>query len=242
MKKIFLILLSVFLLIGGGFFVLKYFKKSAPPVVTADPKTIRTISNGTVIGFIEPNGAHVWRGIPFAKPPVGELRWKAPLPPDDWNETLEALESCIPCTQYGGPLASVPKKQFETVVGSEDCLYLNIWAPPFAPEDLPSGNARLPVMVWIHGGGNSVGHGGSYNGKYLAEKQNVIIVTTNYRLGPFGWFYHPALAESVAPAEGKSGNFGTLDIIRALSWVKRNISAFGGNPDNVTIFGESAGE
>ena len=241
MKKIILILLSALLISGGGYFVIKHLKRTTPPVAVTDPQTRRTTLNGVVIGFSEPNNTDCWRGIPFAKPPVGKLRWKAPLPPDNWDDTLEALESCIPCTQYGSPLASVPKKQYGSVVGSEDCLYLNIWAPHFAPKDVPTGNDGLPVMVWIHGGGNSVGHGGGYTGKYLAEEQRVIVVTINYRLGPFGWFYHPALAENSTTAEDKSGNFGTLDIIRALSWIKGNIRAFGGDPDNVTVFGESAG-
>ena len=117
------------------------------------------------------------------------------------------------------------------LAGSEDCLYLNVYAPHSA--------ASLPVMVWVHGGGNTVGHGGPYNGARLAADNDVVVVTINYRLGLMGWFSHPAL-QTGSPADD-SGNYGTLDIIRALEWVRDNISAFGGNPENVTVFGESAG-
>jgi para-nitrobenzyl esterase len=117
------------------------------------------------------------------------------------------------------------------MVGNEDCLYLNVWAPA---------NARnLPVMLWIHGGGNTIGQGGTYNGAHLAAAENVVVITINYRLGPFGWFSHPDLARG-NPLDD-SGNYGTLDVVRALEWTRDNVSAFGGNPDNVTVFGESAG-
>jgi para-nitrobenzyl esterase len=120
------------------------------------------------------------------------------------------------------------------VYGSEDCLTLNVWAPPHAPAD------RLPVMFWIHGGGNVQGGSDFYDGAALAVRQHVIVVSVNYRLGPLGWLRHAALREGVT-AEEASGNFGTLDLIHALRWVRTNIAAFGGNPDSVTIFGESAG-
>jgi para-nitrobenzyl esterase len=126
-------------------------------------------------------------------------------------------------------------------VGNEDCLYLNIYSPRFAQGRVPSGDRRLPVMFWIHGGGNTIGAGSLYNGGNLAVTHEVIVVTTNYRLGPFGWFRHPALDGGDTSAADRSGNYGTLDLIRALSWVQENISAFGGDPGNVTIFGESAG-
>jgi para-nitrobenzyl esterase len=125
-------------------------------------------------------------------------------------------------------------------VGSEDCLYLNVWAPRFQPEAIPSGEKRLPVMVWIHGGGNTIGEAGFYNGGNLAATHDLVVVSINYRLGPFGWFRHASL-RSAADAAEASGNFGTLDLIHALHWVRDHIDAFGGDPDNVTIFGESAG-
>ena len=106
---------------------------------------------------------------------------------------------------------------------------------------MPSGDAARPVMVWIHGGGNSIGHGGSYDGARLATSQDVLIVTINYRLGPFGWFSHPALRSEGASAEDNSGNYGLLDAIAALQWVRDNIAGFGGNPGKATIFGECEG-
>jgi len=125
--------------------------------------------------------------------------------------------------------------------GSEDCLYLNVFAPTLAPEEVPQAGELLPVMFWIHGGGNTVGDITMYNGGALAQKYGVIVVTTQYRLGPFGWFRHEALRASGVDDLGRSGNFGTLDLISSLEFVRDEISAFGGDPDNVTIFGESAG-
>jgi para-nitrobenzyl esterase len=126
---------------------------------------------------------------------------------------------------------------------AEDCLYLNIWAPRAEAEDVPIGPDRLPVLVWIHGGGNTRGHAGStmYDGARLAGSERVILVTLNYRLGPLGWFAHSAIRDSAANALEASGNFGTLDQIRALEWVESNIEEFGGDPGNVTLFGQSAG-
>jgi para-nitrobenzyl esterase len=209
---------------------------------TIDTGTLRTLSTpaASVIGFAEDNGTHAWMGIPYAKPPTGALRWREPQTPDAWSVTYPALAKCQVCPQYADLLADAPSQLFGRPIGSEDCLYLNVWAPAFST--IPTGTARVPVMVWIHGGGNSIGEGGMYNGKYLAEAYNVIFVSINYRLGPLGWLSHPDLrAEAGTTASDQSGNFGTLDIIRALSWVKDNISVFGGNPDNVTVFGESAG-
>jgi para-nitrobenzyl esterase len=203
--------------------------------------TIRPTESGRVDGFEEDNGSHAWLGIPYAKAPVGELRWKAPVPADPWEDTLAAVEISSICTQIGGPLGEVPRNQFGKPVGSEDCLYLNVWAPEFHPGAIPEGSDRLPVMVWIHGGGNSVGHGGMFSGKELASRYNLIVVSFNYRLGPLGWFAHPALRGEGTTEEERSGNFGTLDILHALAWVQENIAGFGGDPDNVTIFGQSAG-
>ncbi|MCU0821109.1 MAG: carboxylesterase family protein [Spirochaetes bacterium] len=206
-----------------------------------DPATERNTESGKVIGYVEENGTHAWLGIPYAGAPKGERRWKAPRPADKWKDTLEAVEFGQICPQYGGIMANVPVIDYNDPVGNEDCLFLNIWGPKFTPESIPSGNSRIPVMVWIHGGGNSVGEGGTFNGRVLAGRYNVIVITLNYRLGPLGWFSHPALRESGGTPADASGNYGTLDIIRALEWIKNNISSFGGDPENVTIFGESAG-
>ena len=203
--------------------------------------TNRQTTTGKVMGTSEQNGCHAWLGIPYAKAPTGDLRWKAPKPGESWDGTWLALEVGPVCTQFADIMSNVPKERFGQPIGSEDCLYLNIWAPAFAEGNIPTGDDRLPVMLWIHGGGNTIGKGSGFNGKELAKKYNVIVVTCNYRLGPFGWFSHPALHGEGATAEDKSGNYGTLDIIRTMAWVRGNISGFGGDPDNVTIFGESAG-
>ncbi len=206
----------------------------------ADPASRRVTASGAVVGFVGAYGSHEWRGIPFATPPVGALRWRAPVPPQSWTGTREALAFGSACTQYASPLGGVKARE-GTPVGSEDCLYLNVHAPRLAEADVPKGPARLPVMLWIHGGGNTIGEAGFYNGGNLAAKQHVVVITTNYRLGPFGWFRHAALRSDGTTLLDRSGNFGTLDLVRALQWVHENAAAFGGDPNNVTIFGESAG-
>jgi para-nitrobenzyl esterase len=213
----------------------------APEVARrAEPSSQRPTEAGDVVGFADERGAHVWLGIAFAKPPVGELRWRAPQPPVRESGVREALAAGSPCPQFAGPLGD-PDAEPGTVIGAEDCLYLNVFAPRFADGQAPAEGARLPVMFWIHGGGNVIGHGGSYDGSALALEQNVVVVTANYRLGALGWFRHPALAAGSQDPRDRSGNFGTLDLIRGLEWVRDNIAAFGGDPQNVTIFGESAG-
>jgi para-nitrobenzyl esterase len=198
----------------------------------ADPSSTRSIAQGSVTGASSDDGTtHIWRGIPFAKPPVGELRWRAPREPDAFSAPLAALEPGSACPQLGG----------DPILGSEDCLYLDVYAPRWAAAEVPTGDARLPVMFWIHGGGNSMGAGNQLPPTRLAAEHDVIVVTINYRLGIFGWFSHPALRASADDPEDASGNYGTLDMVRSLEWVRDNISAFGGDPDRVTIFGESAG-
>lgn len=175
----------------------------------------------------------VFRGIPFAAPPVGDLRWKPPQPPAAWPGVREAKESGHACWQIPYPAAATIYQAVLPTL-SEDCLYLNVWTAAKSAKD------RLPVMVWIHGGGFTRGAGStsSYDGENLARK-GVVLVTLNYRLGIFGFFAHPALtAESEHHA---SGNYALLDQIAALEWVRKNIEAFGGDPGRVTIFGESAG-
>jgi para-nitrobenzyl esterase len=201
-------------------------------------ETRRTISQGEVVGYLAENGAHAWRGLPFAEPPVGDLRWRAPRPPAGWSGVREALASGSECVQFGGPLSDSGSGK---PTGDEDCLGLNVFAPAMTPEQVARLDQPLPVMVWIHGGGNTIGSATVYDGSVLAASQSVIVVTVNYRLGVFGWFSHPALHERDESADDRSGNYGTLDLVRALSWVRDEIAAFGGDPTRVTIFGESAG-
>ncbi|MCG8669048.1 MAG: carboxylesterase family protein [Pseudomonadales bacterium] len=204
--------------------------------------SLRETETGKVIGFEEDNGTHAWLGIPFAEPPIESRRWKAPLPASSWSDdsylALQHGSSCIQATNELHALSDGDAVVGEPL-GSEDCLYLNIRAPQFSPQDIPMGNERLPVMVWIHGGANIGGSSSEYNGKALAQQQNVIVVTINYRLSLFGWFSHPAL--QTGDSLDDSGNYGTLDNIRALQWIQDNIEQFGGDPNNVTVFGESAG-
>lgn len=184
---------------------------------------------GSIIGLAE-NGLHVWRGIPYAAPPVGDRRWRAPQPLSAWQTPYVAdtfSSSSWQSSEYCRALGGGDPGEF-----SEDCLYLNIWSPAARREP-------LPVMVWLHGGGFTIGAGGlpPYNGSALARRDGVI-VTLNYRLGHLGFFAHPALEEE---AGERVYNFALLDQIAALRWVKENIHAFGGDAQNVTLFGESAG-
>lgn len=171
-------------------------------------------------------------GLPYAEAPVGELRWKPPAPPPTFDALYEAIEYGPACAQTPFAEGSFWENLNEEL--DEDCLYLNVWTEAATPDD------KRPVMVWIHGGAFTRGSGAwpRYDGAALAQK-GVVVVTLNYRLGVFGFLAHPALnAES---EDGVSGNYAILDQIAALRWVQRNIGTFGGDPDNVTIFGESAG-
>lgn len=176
---------------------------------------------GSVSGA-ETQGLRVFKGIPYATPPVGDLRWKRPLPPKPWTGVRPATEFAASCIQ---PSPRVQKQ-------SEDCLYLNVWGLPSA--------RNAPVMLWIHGGGYLGGSGSVplYDGSSLA-RLGAVVVTINYRLGVFGFLAHPQLSRE--SPQHVSGNYGLLDQIAALQWVRENIAAFGGDPKNVTIFGESAG-
>lgn len=208
-----------------------------PIVRTAIPEALRHTITGPVIGFADEQDTLGWLGIPFAAAPVDELRWAAPRLAEPWQEPLQATEFGSACVQLWGPLAGVPGETGQ-VVGSEDCLYLNVWAPRVR-SNLETGG--LPVMVWIHGGGNTIGTANTYPSAYLAGSENVVMVTINYRLGLLGWLSHPALRLEGRSGRDASGNYGNLDMIAALEWVQNNIAIFGGDPDNVTIFGESAG-
>src|SRR5262245_2106414 len=206
----------------------------------ADPATRRTTAQGVVVGSLGSEGTHAWHGIPFAQPPVGALRWRAPLPAKPWDGVREALADAPQCAQPPPILGGDANPDGSS--GSEDCLYLNVFAPAFAPDAVPTGDERRPVMVWIHGGGNSIGGASLYDGGFLAAAHGVVLVAVQYRLGPFGWLRHASLRGGPdLSAEDRSGNFGTLDLIEALRWVKRNAAAFGGDPERVTVFGESAG-
>ncbi len=209
-----------------------------PPIADADSK--RALTSGEVVGFVGPYESHVWLGLPFAKPQTGELRWRAPRPQDPRTGTREALAHGSPCSQFASRFGGIGGEA-GSVVGSEDCLYLNVFAPRFTAPDVPKAGALLPVMFWIHGGGNTISHAGFYDGGRLAASENVIVLTTNYRLGPLCWLYHPALQDGEATPLDRSGNYGTLDLVRALAWVRENAEAFGGDPERVTIFGESSG-
>jgi para-nitrobenzyl esterase len=201
----------------------------------ADDAAVRQLDSGAIRGFINAAGGHSWLGIPYAAPPVGERRWRAPLAPEGWTQQRDALRAGSPCIQYGSPLGGVGTAG--TRQGAEDCLYLNVYSPRL--DATAARDARLPVMVWIHGGGNTIGHAAFWDGSVLAQRENALVVMINYRLGPFGWFKPPT--QDGDTAEDRSGNYGTLDTIEALRWVARNAAAFGGDPDNVTVFGESAG-
>jgi para-nitrobenzyl esterase len=204
------------------------------PLVQIGSGALRGGVVGTAIAF---------RGIPYALPPVGELRWQPPQPPKSWQGVREALQPGTACTQrtsglapFFNPMAEAYGSSFEQtpIKSSEDCLYLDVWVPEWPVR------RALPVMVWLHGGSNTVGSGtqSTYDGISLA-RHGVLLVTLNYRLGVMGFFSHPELtAES---PHHSSGNYGLLDQLAALNWVKQNIAQFGGDPDNVTLFGESAG-
>lgn len=232
MKKaaITLIIIGILVVVGTNLYVDNQPEPIPPP--QRENTTIRHTTAGDVVGFRDHYGARSWQGIAFAAAPVDDNRWRAPQPAVTHAQVFEALAPGPLCPQFASPLSGAAvADQPNAITGNEDCLYLNIWSPPNA--------AELPVMFWIHGGGNSIGHGGSYNGSTLATQRDVVVVTINYRLGVFGWFSHPELATS-NPLDD-SGNYGTLDTIRALQWVQDNIAQFGGNPNNVTVFGESAG-
>ena len=197
------------------------------PVQQVSNRAPVVTDTGSVVAYIADGDVLQWYDIPFAKPPVGELRWRAPEPLEAASQVISRRSEPVICPQIAGSVSGVDG---DAAIGNEDCLYLDVTAPA-------EGTEPLPVMVWIHGGGNNTGHKNTYDfSRFVAEKQ-VLVVTINYRLGPLGWFTHPALASG----PGTIANFGTLDIIAALGWVKRNIRAFGGDADNVTIFGESAG-
>ncbi len=193
--------------------------------VTSQTSYGLTLTAVTTSGLVRGQGVEVtsFKGIPYAAPPVGPLRWRPPQEPSPWTDTRDATQFGPQCpqTQPTGPM-------------NEDCLNLNVWTPA------RSATERLPVMVWIHGGGFALGSGSrpSFDGEALACR-GVVLVTLNYRLGALGFLAHPALSRE--SARGVSGNYGLLDQIAALHWVRNNVARFGGDPSNVTVFGQSGG-
>ena len=210
---------------------------------TESASPVRSTQFGQVEGAASTDGKTMaWLGVPFAKPPVGTLRWQPPRDPDAWTGVRSAKDFGDPCVQIGGLFGPAPKgKDYSAVwetfykpIGSEDCLYLNVWSPM-------ADATKLPVIVFIHGGSNVVGASFDpmYLGANLASNANVVVVTVAYRLGVLGWFAHPAF-NTGDPARD-SGNFALLDLIQSLKFIRSNIANFGGDPDNVTIMGQSAG-
>ena len=195
---------------------------------------------GTKINKANEKEIFAWYGIPYAQPPVDNLRWKAPRNFEFGVDSFVATKLPNRCVQVSNFYDELITGQKEgSIFGSEDCLYLNV----FAPADSLKTNKELPVMFWIHGGGNTWGYSASpmHIPTNFLKFHDVILVTINYRLGPFGWFSVPGLNSNSEEPFDLSPNFGTLDMIKSLEWVNENIRAFGGDPNNVTIFGESAG-
>ena len=232
------------LLLSGVLFVV-----ARPSAMIPDQVRIDTGALAGVVGTTQPT-VRVFKGIPYAAPPLGENRWRAPQPAAKWDGVRNADAFGAPCTSGGpafggrggggargggrGPAAPADAAPPREPARSEDCLYLNVWTSASSPND------KRPVMVWIYGGGFTGGSGGMawYDGENLAAK-GAVIVTINYRLGSLGFFAHPVLAKEAG--HPGSGNYGMMDAIAALQWVKRNIAAFGGDPNRVTVAGESAG-
>jgi len=206
-------------------------------VRAANPDTQRSTLAGQVVGSKDADNTFAWLGIPYAAAPIGDLRWRAPQPVEPWGTPRETIAFSDPCAQLSGPLDGLPDDS-GAVVGSEDCLYLNVWSPRgYSTAD----SEKRPVMFWIHGGGNTIGTANTYAANKLAAGEQVVLVTLNYRLGFFGWMSHPALRGKGRDTLDGSGNYANLDMIAALQWVQDNIANFGGDPNKVTIFGESAG-
>jgi para-nitrobenzyl esterase len=221
---------AVFVLLAGAVTSAGCARPAADRLAPLNGGSAVRIDSGQISGAAD-GDTSVFRGIPYAAPPVGELRWKAPQPVASWTDIRTCTTFGPECPQVvltGKNSGSAKQPQ------SEDCLYLNVWTPAKTPSE------KLPVMIWIHGGAYQLGRGSSplYDGRRLAEK-GVIVVSINYRLGPLGFLALPELTQE--SGHGSSGNYGLLDQQAAMRWVQSNIAAFGGDPSRVTIFGESAG-
>jgi para-nitrobenzyl esterase len=203
---------------------------AAPLAMVAASSALQVKIDSGIVEGKKDRAVHAFLGIPYAAPPVGDLRWKPPAPLARWTGVRKATSFGSYCLQ-GNVFGDM---NFRGTVGSEDCLFLNVWVPAKPP------SAKLPVMVWIYGGGFVAGSTSEprQDGANLAQ-QGVVVVSMNYRLGIFGFFVHPELAKE--SGRDAAGNYGLLDQVAALHWVHDNIAAFGGDPGNVTIFGESAG-
>jgi len=226
-QRVFAFFLMIFLLAGITISGCEKKAEVIVPEVLSDPLKIDTgYISGTLIGNVD-NPIRAYRGIPYATPPVGDLRWKPPQPAAPWEEIRQ-------CTEFSKSPPQVAMAGLPPSPQSEDCLYLNVMTPAKTVGE------SLPVMVWLHGGGYSFGSGTDLlSNLHRLPQHGVVVVTVSMRLNSFGLLAHPLLtAES---PNNSSGNYMFLDMIAALEWVKRNISVFGGNPGNVTIFGESGG-
>ena len=207
------------------FFIITFFSNF---IIANNDYIIQT--NSGISEGIESKGVITWYDIPYAKPPINDLRWKAPRSLSDSSSIIKDKNNNF-CVQRPSSLGGASGEG--EFIGTEDCLYLDVRKPK-------NSNKKLPVMFWIHGGGNTSGLKDIYDFSGLVKKEGVIVVSINYRLGPFGWFSHPSI-QNFQSGIDKTSNFGTLDIIKALEWVNNNIESFGGDKENITIFGESAG-
>lgn len=199
-----------------------------------EPSPLIDTEYGEVLGTTDDHNTYAYKGIPYAAAPIGDLRWKAPQDPTHWSEAHDATEFGNICTQIGTAFGASNPDQLGRPIGSEDCLNLNVWRPD-------NHRSNLPVLVWIHGGSNTRGSSAQniYDGANLAAKANAIVVSINYRLGALGWI-HNSFLNNDDPLDS-SGNYALLDMAKALEWVQNNIRNFGGNPNKVTIAGNSAG-
>lgn len=203
----------------------------------ADRALVQATTVGGTVRGVEGAGVRAFLGVPYAAPPIDDLRWRAPQPIEAWSGIRDATRIGADCVQAIGPEA-VLGGGGGVVVGNEDCLFVNVYAPvPDQVRDDKASEAR-PVMVWLHGGAFTIGAGANYDPSRLAIEQDRVVVTVNARLGALGWLAHPGFE---ADGEGVGGNFGLMDQQAALRWVQANIAAFGGDPGDVTLFGESSG-
>lgn len=195
-------------------------------LTSAAPAQTVMVEGGLIKGTVE-DGLAIYRGVPYAAPPINDLRWRPPQPAPKWDGVRAADQFGRACVQTNAAIDNLPAP-------SEDCIYLNVWTPA------KNAGEKLPVLVWIHGGGFVAGTPAEklYHREWLARK-GVVVVSIGYRLGVFGFFAHPEL--SAESPHHVSGNYGLLDMIAGLQWVQKNITAFGGDPNRVTIQGESCG-